>query len=117
MLCTGLFPNADTKIRHRRCPTCPLWYDKYQLCSIWLNYAYFCTWFKYGQKAQKLQKQHALNQRSPAEGKGKGQKAQKFQKQHALKGQKLLAQGIALGIMTISKAPCKGKSFINSLVF
>ena len=43
MLCTGLFPNADTKIQHRRCPTCPLWYDKYQLCSIWLNYAYFCT--------------------------------------------------------------------------
>ena len=26
-----------------------------------------------------------------------GQKAQKLQKQHALKGQKLLAQGIALG--------------------
>ena len=51
-------------------------------------------WFKYGLKAQKLQKQHALNQRSPAEGKGKGQK---LQKQHALKGQKLLAQGIALG--------------------
>ena len=93
MLCTGLFPNADTKIQHRRCPTCPLWYDKYQLCSIWLNYVYFCTWFKYGLKAQKLQKQHAL------------------------KGQKLLAQGIALGIMTISKAPCKGKSFINGLVF
>ena len=43
MLCTGLFPNADTKIQHRRCPTCPLWYDKYQLCSIWLNYVYFCT--------------------------------------------------------------------------
>ncbi|MEH2892524.1 hypothetical protein V7T85_13505 [Segatella copri] len=60
-------------------------------------------WFKYGLKAQKLQKQHALNQRSPAEGKGKGQK---LQKQHALKGQKLLAQGIALGIMAISKAPC-----------
>ena len=93
MLCTGLFPNADTKIQHRRCPTCPLWYDKYQLCSIWLNYVYFCMWFKYGLKAQKLQKQHAL------------------------KGQKLLAQGIALGIMTISKAPCKGKSFINGLVF
>ena len=93
MLCTGLFPNADTKIQHRRRPTCPLWYDKYQLCSIWLNYVYFCMWFKYGLKAQK------------------------FQKQHALKGQKLLAQGIALGIMTISKAPCKGKSFINSLVF
>ena len=33
-------------------------------------------------------------------------------KQHALKGQKLLAQGIALGIIAISKAPCKGKSFI-----
>ena len=31
--------------------------------------------------------------------------------QHALKGQKLLAQGIALGIMAISNAPCKGKSF------
>ena len=40
---------------------------------------------------------HALNQRSPAEGKGKGQKLQMHQKQHALKGQKLLAQGIALG--------------------
>ena len=93
MLCTGLFPNADTKIQHRRCPTCPLWYDKYQLCSIWLNYVYFCMWFKYGLKSQK------------------------FKKQHALKGQKLLAQGIALGIMTISKAPCKGKSFINGLVF
>ena len=25
---------------------------------------------------------------------------------HALKGQKLLAQGIALGILAISKAPC-----------
>ena len=31
--------------------------------------------------------------------------------QHALKGQKLLAQGSALGIMAISNAPCKGKSF------
>ena len=30
-----------------------------------------------------------------------------------LKAQKLLAQGIALGIIAISKAPCKGKSFIN----
>ena len=35
-----------------------------------------------------------------------GLKAQKLQKQHALKGQKLLAQGIALGIMAISKSPC-----------
>ena len=50
-------------------------------------------WFKYGLKAQKLL----------AQGNGC--------KQHALKGQKLLAQGIALGIMAISNAPCKGKSF------
>lgn len=43
MLCTGLFPNADTKIQHRRSPTCPLWYDKYQLCTIWLNlYTFAC---------------------------------------------------------------------------
>ena len=104
MLCTGLFPNADTKIQHRRSPTCPLWYDKYQLCTIWLNYVYFCMWFKYRLKAQKLQKQHAL-------------KAQKLQKQHALKGQKLLAQGIALGMVAISKTPCKGKSFMSCLDF
>ena len=31
--------------------------------------------------------------------------------QHALKGQKLLAQGNALGIMSVCNAPCKGKSF------
>ena len=30
---------------------------------------------------------------------------------YGLKAQKLLAQGIALGIMAISKTPCKGKSF------
>ena len=35
-------------------------------------------------------------------------------KQYAQKGQKLLAQGNALGIMAIGKAPCKGKSFKNS---
>ena len=69
----------------------------------------FRKWFKYGLaphavKGQKLQKQHAL-------------KGQKLRKQHALKGQKLLAQGIALGIMAISKAPCKGKSFVYSPVF
>ena len=46
-------------------------------------------WFKYGLKAQKFL----------ALGKGR--------KQHALKGQKLLAQGIALGIMAIGKSPCK----------
>ena len=50
-------------------------------------------WFKYGLKAQKFL----------ALGNGR--------KQYALKGQKLLAQGIALGIMAISKSPCKGKSF------
>ena len=34
-----------------------------------------------------------------------------------LKAQKLLAQGIALGIIAISKAPCKGKSFMYYLEF
>ena len=33
-----------------------------------------------------------------------------------LKAQKLLAQGIALGIVKVSKAPCKGKSLINCQV-
>ena len=32
---------------------------------------------------------------------------------YGLKAQKLLAQGIALGMMAICKAPCKGKSFVN----
>ena len=36
---------------------------------------------------------------------------------YGLKAQKLLAQGIALGIMAISKAPYKGKSFIYCQVF
>ena len=35
---------------------------------------------------------------------------------YGLKAQKLLAQGIALGIMAISKAPCKGKSLKNSTI-
>ena len=35
---------------------------------------------------------------------------------NGLKAQKLLAQGIALGIIAVSKAPCKGKSFVNCLV-
>ena len=35
---------------------------------------------------------------------------------HALKGQKLLAQGNALGIMSASNAPCKGKSFKIHLI-
>ena len=37
--------------------------------------------------------------------------------EYGLKAQKLLAQGIALGMMAISKAPCKGKSFIFCLEF
>ena len=37
--------------------------------------------------------------------------------QHALKGQKLLAQGSALGIMAVCNAPCKGNSLINCPVF
>ena len=36
---------------------------------------------------------------------------------HGLKAQKLLAQGIALGIIAISKAPCKGKSFRKYINF
>ena len=35
---------------------------------------------------------------------------------YGLKAQKLLAQGIALGIMAISDAPCKGKSFKIHLI-
>ena len=43
--------------------------------------------------------------------------AQKLQKQYALKGQKLLAQGNALGILAVSKAPYKGKSLIMCVIF
>ena len=66
-------------------------------------------------KAKKLQKQHALKAKKLQ--KQHALKAKKLQKQHALKGQKLLAQGIALGIIAISKAPCKGKSFVYCQVF
>ena len=43
----------------------------------------------------------------------------KFRKwfKNGLKAQKLLAQGIALGIIATSKAPCKGKSLIYLLDF
>ena len=43
----------------------------------------------------------------------------KFRKwfKYGLKAQKLLALGIALGIIAISKAPCKGKSFMYSWSF
>ena len=36
---------------------------------------------------------------------------------YGLKTQKLLAQGIALGIMALRNAPCKGNSFIYCLEF
>ena len=36
---------------------------------------------------------------------------------YGLKAQKLLAQGIALGMMAISKAPCEGKSLMFCLEF
>ena len=35
---------------------------------------------------------------------------------YGLKAQKLLAQGIALGIMAVNNAPCKGKSFKIHLI-
>ena len=62
-----------------------------RLLNSFLNYRIYASFAPY-----------ALNQRSPAEGKGKGQK--------------LLAQGIALGILAISDAPCKGKSFKIHLI-
>ena len=34
---------------------------------------------------------------------------------NGLKAQKLLAQGNALGIIAVNKAPCKGKSFVYLL--
>ena len=36
---------------------------------------------------------------------------------HGLKAQKLLAQGIALGINALLPAPCKGKSFEYMLLY
>ena len=36
---------------------------------------------------------------------------------NGLKAQKLLAQGNALGIIAVNKAPCKGKSFVNAWFF
>ena len=73
-------------------------------------------WLKYGLKAQKLlaqgiaRKQHALKgQKLLAQGSAR--------KQHTFKGQKLLAEGSTLGMMAISKAPCKGKSLMFCLEF
>ena len=59
----------------------------------WTQVFKFRKWFKYGLMAQK------------------------FQKQHALKGQKLLAQGNALGMLAISNTPCKGTSFKKSSTY
>ena len=36
---------------------------------------------------------------------------------NGLKAQKLLAQGIALGIEAINKSPCKGKSFQKARIY
>ena len=33
---------------------------------------------------------------------------------NGLKAQKLIAQGNTLGIVAVSKAPCKGKSFVTA---
>ena len=71
-----------------------------------INISAFCIFIssaegKRRSRTQAKRKQHALNQRSPAEGKGKGQK--------------LLAQGIALGMIANSKAPCKGKSLTTPI--
>ena len=43
----------------------------------------------------------------------------KFRKwfKYGLKAQNLLAQGIALGILAVNKAPCKGKSIVICLEF
>ena len=48
--------------------------NRYAFCiSIYNKVFKFRKWFKYGLMAQKFQKQHALNQRSPARsGKVKG---------------------------------------------
>ena len=72
-------------------------------------------WFKYGLKAQKLL-EAARPERAEALSPGH-RPGYNSNQQGALKGQKLLAQGIALGIIAISKAPCKGKSLINCPVF
>ena len=89
----------------------------------------FRKWFKYGLKsnhptearpegAEALSPGQRKKSSSLLQHALKGQKllAQDCygHKQHALNGQKLLVQGNALGIMTISNAPCKGKSFKNS---
>ena len=61
-----------------------------------------------GKRPKNSNEQYALNQRSPAEGNWKSL----AEGESKGKGQKLLAQGIALGIKAMSKAPCKGNSFI-----
>ncbi|MGM9727095.1 MAG: hypothetical protein ACI3YJ_05735 [Prevotella sp.] len=63
-----------------------------------------------GRRVKQREKTEAL---SPGQRKEKSNSLQ----QHALKGQKLLAQGNALGIKAASKAPCKGKSFKTPGIF
>ena len=81
-------------------------------------------WFKYGLKAQKLQKQHALNQRSPAEGKGKGQKLSLIH--ICIRLQRNIEHSWNYIMWNIMKNSCsgikedwccKGKSFVYSQVF
>ena len=85
----------------------------------------FRKWFKYGLKSKHPTAAHPEGAEATRPGllwtqaaRHEGQKLLAKDcyghKQHALKGQKLPAQGNALGIMTISNAPCKGKSFKNS---
>ena len=79
-------------------------------------------WFKNGLKAQKLLAQGIAlgymeyNPLRPERAKALKLNFRMWFK-NGLKAQKLLAQGIALGIMAISKAPCKGKSFVYCPVF
>ena len=51
----------------------------------------------------------------PVSGVDIGKQPRANRMQHALKGQKLLAQGIALGMIANSKAPCKGKSLTTPI--
>ena len=60
--------------------------------------------------------QYALNQRSPTEGKGNVQKLS-GKPPHALKGQKLLAQGIALGnYERTPRRPVRAKALKNKAI-
>ena len=64
-------------------------------------------------RARSPYKQHAQKVKKPTAARPERSRSPQ---QHALKGQKLLAQGNALGIKAISNAPCKGKSFKTHLI-